>query len=699
MMQSIAAPLGIILSNPLALVALAFVPLIIILHSLNLKWRDIEVSSLVFWELVVKEKQTAIRLRRILRSLMLLAQIAAAVLLAVALSQPLLSRASLSGRGNIILVLDRTASMNTREGSRTRFDEAKARALEIVPALRRGSSMCVISAARSAQVLVPFTEDRQRLRLAIQGAEPTDEAGDMKEGVLFALSLRDAKRDDRIVIVTDGAFDTLGDLDDGKPWISMIRVGQSRKNAAVTALALRAAAGSGYEMFVNVRNYSPAAMSFPLTVTSGVEQVYKDTMTLDAGEERGFSMPYVPAKADGGAGSPSAETASGDAADVQNRIVAEIGAADDLAADNRSYAVLTSARATRALVVGTGNYFLENALGSLPNVSVRRAEPAAALVPPLVQPGDGSGGSQSEAPGAGKQGSALRRTEGGSETVLVSGGAPDLAQADAQGLAPALVTGADVVVFDGVEPPPLEQGNYILIGAVPPNLPLRAVGVLARPGVTAWNRASPLLKNIAPQSVSIEQALKVEAKGSTALLLSGEYPLILSYEREGLKVLFIGFLLDGSDFALRTAFPLLLANALDWFSPGWLTLQAEQSAAGEALELGSRTRSGPMVVLRPDGTREAVPSGEDPPVYRGTSKAGFYTVTASGITDYSFAVTPAGAEESDVSPRYSFAKNAAVENGSGDAAGTSFTPLWAALAVVALAFILFEWLLAVREKR
>jgi hypothetical protein len=637
---ALTAPLGLVLSNPLALLALALVPLIVLLHSLNLRWKEVEVSSLVFWDQVIREKQTAIRLRQILRSLMLLAQLAVAVLLAVALSQPLISRAGLSGRGNVILVLDETASMNTREGPRTRFDDAKARALDLLPVLRRGSSLCVITAARSPRLLVPFTPDRQRLRRIIQGERATDEAGDMRDSVLFALSLRDPKREDRVVILTDGAFDTLGDLDDGGPWISMIRVGASRNNAAVTALALRSAgAESGYEMFVDVRNFSPSPMSFPLTVTSGGVEIFREAVTLGAGEERGFSMPY---------------TAPAAGAD-QSRIVAEIGAKDDLSLDNKSYAVLTAARATTALIVGTGNPFLQNALSALPNVSVRAAEPSAAVVPPIVQP---------ENPGA------------------------------------------DVVVFDGIEPPPLEQGNFILIGAVPPNLPIKVTGVLMRPVVTAWNRANPLLKSIAPQSVFIEQALKLEARGSTALMLSGEYPLALSYEREGLKVLFIAFLLDGSDFALRTAFPLLMANALDWFSPGWLSLQAEQMQAGDARELADpegaagKTRSGPIVVARPDGAREAVSSNENPPVFRNTSEAGFYTVTAPGATDYSFAVTVGNAEESDVTPRYGFTSGSASGSGrEGEAAGVSLTPLWATLAVIALALILAEWLLVVREKR
>jgi hypothetical protein len=643
---ALAAPFGLILSTPLALIALGTIPLIVVLHSLTLRWKNLGVSSLLFWDAVLREKKTSMRLRRILRSLMLLAQLFVAALLALALTQPLLSQSSLSGKGNVILVMDETASMKTREGPRQRFDLGKGRALDLLPGLRRGSRMCLIAAARTPALVVPFTEDKERLRRAIQGLRATDEWGDMRESVLFALSLRDAKRDDRVVIITDGAFDSLGDLDAGEPWISLIRVGESRRNAGITALALRKIVGPDeeYEMFVNVKNFSRQAMSFPLTITAGRTRVYDTEVSLTAGEERGFSMPYS------GPLSPSVSARSaGQAGSTQTmeegRITAEIGTSDDLPTDNRSYAVLQPARGIRVLIVGQENFFLKSALTALPNVTIGESAPEA-----------------------------LGRT-----------------------------LEEDVVVFDGGTLPPLEKGNYILIGAVPPNLPLKVTGVLQDPRITAWKRGHPLLSSISPESISIRQALKVEAQGCTTLLQSGNNPIMLICEWEGLKVLFIGFSMDDSDLPLRPAFPVLLANALEWFSPGWLSVQAEQIQAGDPKEISisrSAVDSGPVLIQRPDGTREVLPETGAPPSFLDTSEVGFYGVTESGLKTGQFAVTLSSPEESDITPRYRFESASAGETGDArEAAGASLTPLWGALAIAAAALILAEWLLVVREKR
>lgn len=256
---------------------------------------------------------------------------------------------------------------------------------------------------------------------------------------------------------------------------------------------------------------------------------------------------------------------------------------------------------------------------------------------------------------------------------------------------------ADVVVFDGVEAPALEKGNYILIGTAAPNLPLTATGVVANPPVTSWDASHPLLSSVSVESIQVREALRVEARGFHTLVSSGDRPLMMIYQREGLKVLFIAFRLDDSDLPLRPAFPVLLANALEWFSPGWLSVQAEQTQAGEPREIPS-DGSQPVVVKRPDGVREAMPSGESPPVFRNTVKAGFYTAVWSGES-LDFAVTLSSPEESDVAPRFAFSKSGEAGSGVKEISGVSLTPLWGILALAAVALILAEWVLVVRERR
>ena len=114
-------------------------PLVVVLHALTFRWRSISASSLVFWTEVIREHRAGLRIRRVLRSLVLLLQVLAMAALAFALGGPLILDQEQVSQ-DVILVLDATGSMQAREGARTRWDLARDRGLALAsrPA-RRGA--------------------------------------------------------------------------------------------------------------------------------------------------------------------------------------------------------------------------------------------------------------------------------------------------------------------------------------------------------------------------------------------------------------------------------------------------------------------------------------------------------------------------------------------------------------------------------
>ena len=612
---------------PLWLLLLGLLPLIVILHSIAVRWRRTPVSSLVFWNEVLRERRTSLRIRRLLKNLGLILELLAVTLLAVALAGPRLPGRAYAAAGDTVLVLDSTASMETREGARTRFELAKMRAMDVLAGLRRGARMALITAARSPRLAVPFTANRDVLRRAIQGASPTDEPGDLKDSMLFALTLRDARRGDQVILVTDGAFDSLGDLDTSVPWMRIVTVGTARNNVGITGLSFRRTLSGEetYEMFLAVHNFGRSPLSVPLVVTADRAPVFSLTLRLAAGELRTLSVPLK--------------------GPTTGRVEARIQAEDDFPVDDRAYAVFAPARSVRVLIVGPGSFFLQKALGSLPGVTVHTA----------------------------------------AEPEALSGGSRTRAETD------------DVVVFDGVEPPPLEQGNFICFAAVPPNLPIRVTGQMALPAVTGWSRSNPLLESISLSGLTIGSALRMEpGPGFTPLAVSHEAPLMLSWDQKGLKVLLVGFDPAQSDFPLRTGFPLLLANALSWFFPSWLTVQADQAQAGSP-RLLSIPGSSTVTVVKPDGERQSVASAGESVEFFDTSEVGYYRVETGGQAS-EFAVSLSSESESDIRPRFAGqAAGTAPAEASASAAGTAGdSSAWVVFAIVALALILLEWLVWLR---
>jgi Ca-activated chloride channel family protein len=605
------------LESPLALLALFLVPLVIILHSLAVRWRKKEVSSLLFWSDVLRENRASMRIRRILRNLALLAECLAVAALALALAGP---RLALRGgpAGDLILVLDASASMKTREGSRTRFDEARDRALEALADLGRGSRMLVIVSGRTARLAAGFTDDRESLRRAIQSLQPTEEPGDLRDGILLALSLRDAARGDRLLVVTDGAFDSLGDVEPARPWMRWVRVGAARSNVGITSLAFRRTAAE-YEMFLSLRSFSPHTESFPLTVRAGSSVAVRESVTLAPGEARGISVPWT--------------------GPTSGRVTADIGIVDDLAVDNRAFAVFAPARGVRVRLVGAGNFFLESALSSLPNLTVSRMSGEEALAAPAE---------------------------------------------------------SELTVFDRTAVPPLGTGAYIVIGSVPPSLPLRAGGVRDGLRVTHENSSHPLLASVSLEGVAIAQALDLKpGPGFTQLAAAGGTPVMLSWDQAGTKLLLIGFDIRQSDLPLRPAFPVLLANAMGWFFPSWLSVQAEQQQAGTPAFLASIAGRAVTVSL-PGGDSLSLAGTGQPLEFTETSRVGFYRVQGGGQSR-ELAVNLSSADESNIEPRFEVPAWEQNPAGPAERPRGAQVPLWGGFALAAFLLAAAAWAAWLRE--
>ena len=214
-------------------------------------------------------------------------------------------------------------------------------------------------------------------------------------------------------------------------------------------------------------------------------------------------------------------------------------------------------------------------------------------------------------------------------------------------------------MFNGGDPPPLERGNVLVFGAVPPGLPIEARAVVSAPRFVSWDRNHPLLASLALGPVTIERALQATTgAGVRVIARSRDAPLVATWEREDLRVLFVAFLPSQSDLPRRAAFPLFVANALSWFRPGVLGADAAVHRTGETVEVGVPGDAREARVTDPDGRETTWPVTAGVLSYAGTSTAGFHRVEAvqqpSDAAGFSqdIAVSLCDASETDLAFRY-----------------------------------------------
>jgi Ca-activated chloride channel family protein len=350
---------------PLALLGLAFVPLIIAFYMLRLRRRSFTVSSTFLWQALVRDVEANAPWQRLRRSLLLLLQLLLAIALALIVARPFGERPAGLAR-DLVLVVDASASMAAKDIFPDRLTAAKRAAIDTLKDLPSDGKVSVIAAAETARLVANEASDRGRVIRAIESIEQTNAAGDLSDALKLAGKLADRAHGTEIVVATDDALTRTPDAKVTAP-IRTVLVGRDRHNQAIVALAVRPdPAGLKRSVFVGIANLDSERVVRRLQILADGMPVAARDVPLDAlrrseviSDELPAGTTVVEARlSDPTAGTPDA------------------GPADDLALDDSAWAIVPVDRVQKILLVGPGNVYLQNALSLLPNVELYGATPA-----------------------------------------------------------------------------------------------------------------------------------------------------------------------------------------------------------------------------------------------------------------------------------------------------------------------------------
>jgi Ca-activated chloride channel homolog len=331
------------------------IPLIVFLHSLKPKGFKVSTTTLFLWERVLKERPLATRLGWLFRkNLLLILQILAACLLIGALADPSLLHFG-APSGDIVVVVDLSASMKAKGKLGTRFGAARREFLSLVDALAAGQKMMVIGAGVQPRLLGPFTSDKRRLRELGRRMAASDAPGRVKEAILFAYAFLKRGSPDRVIVISDGAFREAENFARQAPHFQFIKVDGGTDNVGIVGFEVRGRIdrASEYEVMVHVRNYTRRAVRVPLTLALGEKTLVREAVGIAPNDRRILIYPI--------------------AGTLVGTLVARLEINDDFATDNQAYLAVNEAPTVRVLYIGPGNPFLSNLFRFLPQVQVTAA--------------------------------------------------------------------------------------------------------------------------------------------------------------------------------------------------------------------------------------------------------------------------------------------------------------------------------------
>src|SRR5688500_9245077 len=348
--------------SPRALLGLLFVPLVIAMYLLKLRRDRQVVPSTLLWQKLLTDVEANAPWQRLRKSLLLLLQLLLVLLLAILAARPFLERpAGLAG--DVVVVIDTSASMGATDIPPDRLSEAKAKVLEKLRDLPANGTVSVIAAGRTARVVVNGTTDLGRVRAAIEGITVSPTTGDLGDALNLADALAARAGDAEILVATDAAL-AIKPTNRLDHKVSVLQVGCDRKNQAIVELAVRSSpSGVTRSVFVSIANLDiePAQRRLELYADDILIDA-NDLTRLDAQTRTEVVIDEVPR----------------DASVIEVRLTG--GAAgtnpDALALDDRAWAVVPPDRLRRVLLVGEGDPYLETALSYLPNTELYGVTPA-----------------------------------------------------------------------------------------------------------------------------------------------------------------------------------------------------------------------------------------------------------------------------------------------------------------------------------
>jgi aerotolerance regulator-like protein/VWA domain-containing protein len=332
---------------------------IVILYMLRSRRSRTPVSSLMLWSSGQQNVSANAPWQPLRFSWLLLLQLLALMLLVLAVARP--ARPTTAPLADhTVLIVDTSASMQAADGSTTRLERARRKALEAVSQLGPGRRMSVVEAGPQARVVLSGSSDRRALVEAVSSLRPTDGVSDAAGAFALGSSLEEPDVSTILLFYSDGGVRP-EDRAEAPGNLVHIPIGDPAGNVGITRIAA-APKGAGWDVFVHVVNSGSARIDGTLAIAANAQTLISQPLRLDPQASRDVALslgrgvgPRIEARLSNIRAAPG---------------TAGRAAVNALPTDDVARAVLDASTRTRVLLVTPGNDFLSSLLKAIPGTTL-----------------------------------------------------------------------------------------------------------------------------------------------------------------------------------------------------------------------------------------------------------------------------------------------------------------------------------------
>ena len=333
--------LKMVFLNPAAFYLLGAIPIVIAMHFLKLRRQRFVVSSIMLWRESAEDQKANVPFQRLRNLLLPILQSIFLLLIVVSVARPAL-RVSGIIDGRIILIIDNSASMQSKEKGETRLALAKQEVKQQIKQVSAsGGMMIMTSHYPRSYIQQTWTTDKDKLLRAVDNIKSTDIGGGFTSVFDHAAQYVDSPQD-QIVFISD----SVGDLPNSFVPITKIPVGGEVENIGIVTFNVERISDQ-YHVLAGIQNWTGTTRDIDVRLELAVDRsIDEKTVSIPAGEVRSVLFSVNANRLDG-------ESISLRLVDVD----------DDFASDNRVWAILNAKKQFRILLVSDRNQpFLINLL-------------------------------------------------------------------------------------------------------------------------------------------------------------------------------------------------------------------------------------------------------------------------------------------------------------------------------------------------
>ncbi|MFO0789792.1 MAG: VWA domain-containing protein [Pirellulales bacterium] len=502
---------------------------IVVFYILKVRLRRQAISTNLFWKQIYDEKPPRSIWQFLRHMLSLFAQLLLLLLLVLAVADPHLPWELLQAR-RIVLVIDRSASMRAADVLPSRFEAARNAAAAVIEGLRYRDQLAIVAAGPQPEVVVGMSSHVPTLKRALDKIAVTDTPTDLTPAVAIGKQLVGNQPHGEVLVYTDGCTaQPVAELNANPstdaalatvnapptPLVQISTFGTKASNVGITQFQVRRSLVDplGYESLVAVSNAAVTPVDCRLELELEGVPVDVVPLHLKAGEKWRRSLPKT--SLDGGkftAKLTQIEWPHADASDATKLQPIEDASItptpNALTVDDTAWAVLAPRNAQPVLLVTAGNLFLQKVLEANPLVKCTVVKE-----PPTSWPAD------------------------------------------------------TTIVLHRQVPAELPPGDVLIIEPTGNTSAWDIGDTIENPLITQQTSDSPLMAHVRLDNVLLPSARRITFKTPPDILagaITGE-PIYAAVKRDKGKCLVLSVDLDQSDLAFRTAFPIMVTNALNWF--------------------------------------------------------------------------------------------------------------------------------------